>query len=42
MKYPELSYANVPDRPLRRGVIGLLEHLSGRDYFAPYDARSAS
>jgi putative hemolysin len=38
VRFPELSYANIDDPPLKRGVIRLLERLAGRDYFAPlYD-----
>ena len=38
MRFPELSYANVDDPPLKRGVVRVLERLAGRDYFAPlYD-----
>jgi putative hemolysin len=35
VRFPELSLADVNDPPLKRGTIRLLEHLSGRDYFAP-------
>lgn len=35
VKFPELSYANEDDPPLKRGLIRLLERLAGRDYFAP-------
>ena len=35
MKFPELSYANDDDPPLKRGFIRFLERLAGRDYFAP-------
>lgn len=35
MQFPELSYANPDDPPLKRGVIRFLERMSGRDYFAP-------
>ena len=35
MRFPELSYANADDPPLKRGFVRLLEQLSGRDYFAP-------
>jgi putative hemolysin len=39
LQFPELSYANPSDPPLKRGVIRLLERVAGRDYFAPlYDA----
>jgi hypothetical protein len=31
VRFPELSYANVDDSPLKRGVIRLLERLAGRD-----------
>ena len=38
MRFPELSYANADDPPLKRGLIRFLERLAGRDYFAPlYD-----
>lgn len=38
MQFPELSYANPNDPPLKRGVIRFLERVAGRDYFAPiYD-----
>ena len=38
MRFPELSYANAEDPPLKRGLIRVLERMSGRDYFAPlYD-----
>lgn len=38
MQFPELSYANADDPPLKRGVIRFLERVAGRDYFAPiYD-----
>jgi putative hemolysin len=38
VQFPELSYANGDDPPLKRRVVHLLERLSGRDYFAPlYD-----
>jgi len=38
VRFPELSYANLDDPPLRRGLIRFLERLAGRDYFAPlYD-----
>lgn len=38
MRFPELSYANADDPPLKRGLVHLLERLAGRDYFAPlYD-----
>jgi putative hemolysin len=38
VKFPELSYANADDPPLKRRVIRALERLAGRDYFAPlYD-----
>ena len=38
MRFPELSYANAEDPPLKRGLIRMLERMSGRDYFAPlYD-----
>ncbi len=38
MQFPELSYANPQDPPLKRGIIRFLERLAGRDYFAPlYD-----
>ena len=38
MKFPELSYANADDPPLKRGLIRFLERAAGRDYFAPlYD-----
>jgi putative hemolysin len=35
VQFPELSLADANDPPLKRGTIRLLEHLSGRDYFAP-------
>ena len=35
MLFPELSYANGDDPPLKRNMIRLLERLAGRDYFAP-------
>jgi putative hemolysin len=38
-KFPELSYANPDDPPVRRFVIRSLEALSGRDYFAPHYER---
>jgi hypothetical protein len=38
VRFPELSYANADDPPLKRGLIRFLERLAGRDYFAPlYD-----
>jgi hypothetical protein len=38
VRFPELSYANAEDPPLKRGLIRMLERMSGRDYFAPlYD-----
>ena len=38
VRFPELSYANVDDPPLKRGLIRFLERAAGRDYFAPlYD-----
>lgn len=38
VRFPELSYANVDDPPLKRGLVRVLERLAGRDYFAPlYD-----
>lgn len=38
MQFPELSYANPDDPPLKRGLIRFLERVAGRDYFAPlYD-----
>lgn len=38
MRFPELSYANGDDPPLKRGLVRVLERLAGRDYFAPlYD-----
>jgi putative hemolysin len=38
VRFPELSYANADDPLLRRGLIRMLERMSGRDYFAPvYD-----
>lgn len=38
MRFPELSYANTDDPPLKRGLVHVLERLAGRDYFAPiYD-----
>jgi hypothetical protein len=38
VRFPELSYANVDDPPLKRGLIRILERAAGRDYFAPlYD-----
>ncbi len=38
VRFPELSYANVDDPPLKRGLIRFLERIAGRDYFAPlYD-----
>jgi len=38
VKFPELSYANADDPPLKRGLIRFLERAAGRDYFAPlYD-----
>lgn len=38
MRFPELSYANTNDPPLKRGLVRVLERLAGRDYFAPiYD-----
>jgi putative hemolysin len=39
VEFPELSYANATDPPLRRGFIRLLEQLAGRDYFAPLYVR---
>jgi putative hemolysin len=36
VRFPELSYSNPGDPPLKRGVIRLLERLAGRDYFAPH------
>src|SRR6185436_14937122 len=35
VRFPELSYANADDPPLKRGLIRFLERLAGRDYFAP-------
>jgi len=35
VQFPELSYANPDDPPLRRTIIRLLERMAGRDYFAP-------
>jgi putative hemolysin len=35
VRFPELSYANADDPLLRRGLIRMLERMSGRDYFAP-------
>ncbi|WP_072377546.1 1-acyl-sn-glycerol-3-phosphate acyltransferase [Hyphomicrobium sp. NDB2Meth4] len=35
MQFPELSYANPDDPPLKRGLIRTLERVAGRDYFAP-------
>ncbi len=35
MQFPELSYANGDDPPLKRNTIQLLERIAGRDYFAP-------
>jgi putative hemolysin len=35
VRFPELSYANAEDPPLKRGLIRILERMSGRDYFAP-------
>jgi putative hemolysin len=38
VRFPELSYANADDPPLKRGLIRFLERAAGRDYFAPlYD-----
>jgi len=38
VRFPELSYANTDDPPLKRGLVHVLERLAGRDYFAPiYD-----
>jgi putative hemolysin len=38
VRFPELSYANAEDPLLKRGLIRMLERMSGRDYFAPlYD-----
>jgi putative hemolysin len=43
VKFPELSYANADDPPLKRGLIRLLERAAGRDYFAPlYDTWRSS
>jgi putative hemolysin len=39
VQFPELSYANGDDPPLKRELIHLLERLAGRDYFAPLYAR---
>jgi len=35
LQFPELSYANPDDPPLKRGLIRTLERVAGRDYFAP-------
>jgi putative hemolysin len=35
VRFPELSYANADDPPLKRNLVHLLERLAGRDYFAP-------
>jgi len=35
MEFPELSYANAADPPLKRGVIRFMERLAGRNHFAP-------
>lgn len=39
VKFPELSYANADDPPLKRGLIRMLERMAGRDYFAPLYAQ---
>ncbi len=39
VKFPELSYANAEDPPLKRGLIRFLERVAGRDYFAPLYAQ---
>ncbi len=35
VQFPELSYANPDDPPLKRGIIQFFERMAGRDYFAP-------
>jgi putative hemolysin len=35
MKFPELTYANPTDGPLKRCTIQTIERLVGRDYFVP-------
>ncbi|MEL6375307.1 MAG: lysophospholipid acyltransferase family protein [Pseudomonadota bacterium] len=35
MKFPELSYADPSDPPLKKWTIRVLERLSGRNYFVP-------
>lgn len=35
MKFPELTYAQETDPPIKRYVIRAIETLAGRDYFAP-------
>jgi putative hemolysin len=35
VRFPELSYANADDPPVKRRLVRLLERLAGRDYFAP-------
>lgn len=35
MKFPELSYAQETDPPLKRRIIQAIETLSGRNYFVP-------
>ncbi len=35
VRFPELSYSNPDDPPLKRWLIRFLERMAGRDYFAP-------
>jgi len=35
VQFPELSYANPDDPPLKRGLIHFFERMAGRDHFAP-------